>query len=366
MISILVSVIIISSIAAFLAAVLVIAERFLNDYGPCQIEINSEKKLTVQGGMSLLSSLTEEKLFIPSACGGRGTCGVCKVKVIEGGGAVLATETPLLSETEKKDNTRLSCQLKVRNNLKIEIPPELFSVREYEGVCAEIEELTYDTRLFRFELKELSAIDFVPGQYIQLLSPRYKKSSEEVYRAYSIASDPAQKNIVDLIVRRVPEGICTSYLFDYLKVGDAVGFTGPYGDFRLSETESPMIFVAGGSGMAPFVSILHHMKNTDLKRKGTYFFGGNQVRDLFLLDRMKQFETELADFKFIPVAARPAEGENWDGQTGLVTEAVKKSVTDGSGYEGYLCGSPGMIEASIKVLLDLGMPEEKIYYDKFA
>lgn len=366
MISILLPVIVISSIAAFLAAVLVIADRFFNDYGPCEIEINSEKELTVEGGRSLLNSLTEEKIFIPSACGGRGTCGVCKVKVIEGGGAVLATETPLLSETEKKDNTRLSCQVKVRNNVKIEIPPELFSVREYKGVCAEVEDLTYDTKLFRFELKEPAEIDFIPGQYIQFLCPRYKESSEEVYRAYSIASDPVLKNIVDLIIRRVPEGICTTYLFDYLEVGDTVGFTGAYGEFRLSETESPMIFIAGGSGMAPFVSILHHMKTANINRKVTYFFGGNEKRDLFLIDRMKQFESELSDFEFVPVLARPAEGDNWDGQTGLVTEAVKKSVGDVSGYEGYLCGSPGMIEAAVKVLLDLGMPEEKIYYDKFA
>jgi Na+-transporting NADH:ubiquinone oxidoreductase subunit F len=366
MISILIPVIAISSIAAGLAALLVVAERTLGNYGPCEIDINGEKKLTVQGGRSLLSSLNDEKLFIPSACGGRGTCGVCKLKVSEGAGSVLATEAPFLDKTEKEDNTRLSCQVKVRNDLKIQIPEELFSVREYESVCTQIEELTYDTRLFRFELKEPVEIEFVPGQYIQLLCPRYKKSGEEVYRAYSIASDPLQRNVVDLIIRRVPNGICTTYCFDYLKTGDSVKITGPYGEFRLSDTDSAMIFIAGGSGMAPFVSILHQMKNAGLSRKAVYFFGGNQVRDLFMLEKMKEFEGELGDFKFVPVVARPDEEESWKGQTGLVTEAVKRSISDLSGYEGYLCGSPGMIDASIKVLSELGMDEEKIYYDKFA
>ena len=219
---------------------------------------------------------------------------------------------------------------------------------------------------FRFELKDPPSITFTAGQYVQLLCPRYKGSSEEVYRAYSIASKPRQNTMIDLIIRRVPNGICTTWCFDILKEGDPVRLNGPYGDFRLSDTNLPMVFIAGGSGMAPFVSILGAMQNGQSQRAVRYFFGGNTVRDLCLQAQMKEFENVLPDFKFVPVVARPAENEKWSGQTGLVTEAVQRSFNDLSGHEGYLCGSPGMIDASIKVLRAMGMPQDKIYFDKFA
>jgi len=345
---------------------LVATQQSGTDEGMFEIDINGEVHLTAEGSKPLLQTLAEKGIFLPTACGGRAICGLCKVKVLEGAGPLLASEEPLLTSEEKAGNMRLSCQVKIKSNLKIEIPEELLRVQEYECECTEIEELTYDTRLFRFALQEPAEMEFVPGQYIQLLCPRYKENSEEVYRTYSIASDPSLKNVLELIIRRVPDGICSSYLFESLRVGEVVKLNGPYGDFRLSETEAPMIFIAGSSGMAPFVSILHHMKNTNSARKATYFFGGNQARDLFLLKKMKQFESELRHFKFIPVVARPAEGESWQGQTGLVTEAVTRSFFKAGGYEGYLCGPPGMIDASIKVLLELGIPEEKIYYDKFS
>ena len=179
------------------------------------------------GGKSLLAGLTEQKIFIPSACGGRGTCGVCKCKVLDGGGPLLPTETPFLTKEEQADNVRLSCQVKIRNDIKIQIPEELFNVREYECVCSEIEDLTYDMKRFRFELKEPPSIKFVAGQYIQLRCPKYKGNSEEVYRAYSIASDPQQNNLVDLIIRLVPNGICTTWCFKHLKEGDPVKLNGP-------------------------------------------------------------------------------------------------------------------------------------------
>ncbi len=360
------AVLIVSAIAAALAAVLCVSEHFLRNYGPCKITINKEKEMTIDGGGSLLSTLTENKIFIPSACGGRGTCGLCKLKVLSGAGQLLPTEEPYLDEKEKAGSIRLSCQVKVRNDLEIEIPPELFDVREYTSKCTEIRDLTADMKLFRFELLEGDTIDFVPGRYIQLLTPVYEKSSEEVYRAYSVASDPAQKNIIDLIIRLVPGGICTTYCFEHLKVGDTVKFNGPYGEFRLTETDSEMVFIAGGSGMAPFVSILHDMKNKNSRRKATYYFGANKVDELFLLDEMRQFEKDLANFKFVPVISQPDYDKSWNGETGLVTEAVQRNVKNASQCEGYLCGSPGLIDAAIEVLKKLGMTEDKIYYDKFA
>lgn len=362
-----IAVLAVSSIGAGLALLLVLAEGLILNYGPCQISINGGKRqLEVQGGKPLLTVLREQKIFIPSACGGRGTCGVCKVKVLAGGGAVLPTETPFLSPQEMKDNVRLSCQVKVRNDLAIEIPEHLFNVREYMTRCVAIEPLTYDMRRFRFELVDPPTIDFVPGQYMQLLCPRYKGSDEEVYRAYSIASDPLDNRHVDLIIRRVPNGICTTWCFDYLKEGQPVQMNGPYGEFRLTQTDLPMVFIAGGSGIAPFVSILAQMKHQRINRPTTFFFGGNTTKDLCLLDQMKAYEQALPNFKFVPVVARPEADSGWRGETGLVTQAVDRAFNDLSGYEGYLCGSPGMIDASIKVLVGKGMSADRIYYDKFA
>jgi Na+-transporting NADH:ubiquinone oxidoreductase subunit F len=364
--SILISVLIVSFIAAALASVLVIAERFIANYGECLININDERKLTVQGGKNLLSMLTAEKIFIPSACGGRGTCGLCKVKVLEGAGAVLPTEEPYLTLEERAARVRLSCQVKVKNNLRIQIPRELFAIREYITRCMRIEDLTHDMKLFRFQLIEPAAIDYIPGQYVQLLTPVYEKSPVEVYRAYSIASDPAQKGIIDLIIRLVPNGICTTYCFNYLKEGDEVRLNGPYGNFRLSDTDAPIVFIAGGSGMAPIRSILHHMRNIASKREAVYYFGANRVKEMFMVEEMRRFESDLAGFRIVPVIAKPDPDETWTGETGLVTHAVQRGVKNGPLCEAYLCGSPGMIDASIKVLNDLGVTNDRVFYDKFA
>jgi Na+-transporting NADH:ubiquinone oxidoreductase subunit F len=365
MLELLFSVLIMGSIGAALATVLVFAEKRISNYGDCKLNINGKKELEVEGGKPLLTALREKKIFIPSACGGRGTCGVCKLRVTEGAGPVLPTETPFMTKEELAQDVRLSCQVKVRRDLKIVIPDELFAIQEFTTVCAKITDLTHDMKMFRFELKDPPEVSFTAGQFVQLLCPRYKGSSEEVYRAYSVASDPENKNIIELIIRRVPNGICTTWCFDFLKEGDPVNINGPYGEFHLSDTQAPMVFIAGGSGMAPFVSILHHMRNVGSKRKADYFFGGNTVKDLCLHNEMAQFEQQLEGFKFIPVVSSPGDA-GWTGEKGLVTEAVRRAYTDLSGHEGYLCGSPGMIDASIKVFKELGMTDDKIFYDKFA
>jgi Na+-transporting NADH:ubiquinone oxidoreductase subunit F len=361
-----ISVLIVSSIGAGLAALLVVSEHFIANYGECRININDERDLVVQGGGNLLSVLTAEKIFIPSACGGRGTCGLCKLKVLEGAGAILPTEEPYLDNREREQNVRLSCQVKVKNNLRIVIPRELLSIREYVTRCTKIEDLTHDIKMFRLQLVEPATMDFIPGQYVQVLTPVYEKSPVEVYRAYSIASDPADKGIIELVIRLVPNGICTTYCFDYLKEGDEVKINGPYGEFHLSDTDAPIVFIAGGSGMAPIKCILHDMKNRGSRREAVYYFGANVVKEMFYLDLMRRFESELPAFRFVPVIARPAEGETWDGETGLVTQAVQRDVKNGARCEAYLCGSPGMIDASIKVLQDLGVTNDRIFYDKFA
>ncbi|MHC4517267.1 MAG: FAD-binding oxidoreductase [Planctomycetota bacterium] len=362
----LIAVLVVSFIAAALAALLAISEYYLANYGPCKLTINDDKEITVEGGGSVLASLVQEKIFIPSACGGRGTCGLCKLKVLEGAGPLLPTEEPFLDKAERDSNVRLSCQVKVRNDLRIAVSPELLAIQEYTCRCAKITDLTYDIKLFRFELIEPATMDYIPGQYVQLLTPAYGKSREEVYRAYSIASDPAEKNVIELIIRLVPGGICTTYCFEHLKEGDEVRINGPYGDFQLSETDSPIIYIAGGSGMAPIKCMLHHMQNTANQRKAVYFFGANSPDELLMGDDMQQFESDLADYRYVPVVARPPEGHQWKGEAGLVTEAVQRGLKDAPQYEAYLCGSPGMIDAAVEVLKGLGVTEANIFYDKFA
>jgi len=359
-------VLVVSSIGAALAAVLVLSEMKFMNYGRCKITINDKKEIETDGGRSLLSALGNEKIFIPSACGGRGTCGLCKLKVLEGGGKLLPTEEPLLDKKEKETNTRLSCQVKIRNDLKIFIPPELFAIREYNCICESITDLTYDMKQFRFQLVEPNNIDYIPGQYVQLLAPAYEKSDDEIYRAYSISADPADKNHIELIIRLVPNGICTTYCFNYLKTGDKIKLNGPYGQFKLADTNAHIVFIAGGSGIAPIKCMLHYLKNTASKRKATFYFGANRVKDLCCTELMREFEKDLADFRFVPAIASPEPDEKWEGQTGLVTNIVREDLKNAAECEAYLCGSPGMIDASIKVLKEMGMKEENIFYDKFA
>jgi len=363
---ILIAVATVSAIGAVLAALLSLAEAVFRNYGPCEITINSEKKITVEGGGDLLSALVAEKIFIPSACGGRSTCGMCKLKVLEGGGSVLPTEEPHLTAQEIEQKVRLSCQVKIRENLSIDIPPALFLVKEYEAAVEKITVLTHDIREFRFALKEPATVQFTPGQYVQLLTPEYGKNSEAVYRAYSISSDAEDTAHIELIIRLVPGGLCTTYCFEHLKEGDSIRLNGPHGEFRLSDKDSPMIFIAGGSGMAPMKSLLHQMVHHNIRRPCTYFFGANKTEELFMGDLMKEFEEKLPDFKYVPVVANPAPESGWTGETGLVTEAVRRAFQTAAGYEAYLCGSPGMIDASIAVLKQLGIAEDGIFYDKFA
>lgn len=362
--SVLIEVLVVSGIGAALAALVTAAEYFLANYGPCTITINDDKQVTTEGGGSVLAALTESKVFIPSACGGRGTCGLCKVKVLEGGGPLLPTEEPLLTDPEKNDAVRLSCQVKLRNDIRIEIPQEFFSIGEYEAECTRITDLTADMRLFRFEIMGDEPMEYVPGQYVQLLTPVYDKSDEEVYRAYSIAGDPADTGAIELIIRLVPGGICTTYCFEYLRQGDKVKFNGPYGEFRLSQTDSPIIFIAGGSGMAPIRCMLYQMRNEGITRQARYYYGANRIGALCLLDEMRRFEKELKAFRFVPCV--PSAEADWQGQRGLVTEVVRRDVSEGRTAEAYLCGSPGMIDASVAVLKERGLTEDRIFYDKFA
>ncbi|MBN2449761.1 MAG: 2Fe-2S iron-sulfur cluster binding domain-containing protein [Lentisphaeria bacterium] len=354
-------------ICGVLAALLVLADRYLNDYGACTLTINDGRKtLEVPGGSSLLSALNAERIFIPSACGGGGSCGLCKLKVLSGGGPVLATETPHLSDAEVRSGVRLSCQLKVREDMRLEIPEAFFRIREYRARLEAKTPLTHDIVLLRLELLEPGTMAFTPGEYVQLQAPAYARSPTPVYRAYSLAGDPGDEHHIELIVRLVPNGICTTWVFEHLRVGDTVHCNGPHGEFRLTDTDREMLFIAGGSGMAPFRSMLAQMAHTGSQRRCRYFFGAVERRGMFCLDEMREYERVLPAFRFIPALSAPAEGDAWEGETGLITDVVNRHCPDCSNLEGYLCGSPGMIDACVRVLTGNGMPEEQIFYDKFA
>jgi Na+-transporting NADH:ubiquinone oxidoreductase subunit F len=349
-----------------LAGLLVIAERKILNYGPCTIDINAgEKKLGVTGGSSLLSLLAQNSIFIPSACGGRGSCAYCKVIVREGGGMIGPVEEPYLSPQERVKNVRLSCQVKVRSDIKIEIPKEFFSVRRFLGKLLSKRVLTHDIVELRIELREPREISFTAGQYVQLESTEYK-GRDSVMRAYSVSSSPSDRSHVELLIRRVPNGICTTWVFDILREGQEINLSGPYGEFGLHPTDAPVLFIAGGSGMAPIWSILRDMKEKGIDREAKYFFGAQTQRDLFFIEELKAIENNLPRFRFIPALSNEPADSGWQGERGLITDVVARHVPDASAHEAYLCGSPGMIDACVKVLTSKGLPKDKIYFDKFA
>lgn len=349
-----------------LSILLVLAEKKILNYGICKININDgNKELEVAGGSSLLSSLAENDIYIPSACGGRGSCAYCKLIVKEGGGMISPVEEPYLTPDEIKNGVRLSCQVKVRNDISIEIPEELFKIKKYRAKVMHKKPLTHDILELRFELLEPKSLDFKTGQYVQLQSEPYK-GRESVMRAYSVSSAPSDKNHVELNIRLVPDGICTTWVFEHLKEGDEVSLSGPFGDFYLSDSDAPIICMAGGSGMAPIHSILKHMVENGINREATYFFGAQSQRDLFYMEELQKMEAENDWFTFVPVLSNEPEDSDWKGARGLVTEGLLEKFSDGNGYEAYLCGSPGMVGACEKALKSIGVEEDKIFYDEFA
>lgn len=355
-----------AGLVTVLAIIILVAERYLLDYGELNLRVN-DKTFRVRGGNTVLNTLKEQKIFVPSACGGRATCAYCKVKALDGFGLVLPTETPLLTPEDISNNIRLSCQLKIRSDCAIQIPEELFSVREFRARLAYSEDLTYDIKLLTLALIEPEVIDYKAGQYIQFQSPEYGEVSESVYRAYSMSGLCTEKNAIQLMVRFVPEGIATTYIFHHMKPTDEVTFTGPYGDFYLRETGRRMICIAGGSGMAPIRAILLAMSAKEIEeRRPIFFFGAKAQRDLFMLNEWREFGEKHANFIFVPALSDPDPDGAWDGETGRITTVVEKYIHDASESEGYLCGSPGLLNACIEALKGLGMPEENIFYDKFT
>jgi Na+-transporting NADH:ubiquinone oxidoreductase subunit F len=354
-----------TSVFIGLSVMLIVAERYLADYGVSKISINEGSTIFEQdGGVTLLSALYDHKVFIPSACGGKGSCGFCKVAVNEGGGPLLPTEVPFLSRVEQRSGVRLSCQVKIKQDIDITIPEALLAVKEYRATVSEVRSLTYDIKEINLDLIEPETISHHPGQYIQIQAP--SPDGGFVHRAYSISSPVHENTKVQLVVRLVPDGIASTYLHN-LKVGDEVLFTGPYGEFRLNDDpEKEIVLVGGGCGMAPLKNIILTAENRWPGRKVKLFFGARTTKDIFYLDMFKELKAEHPNLEIVYALSDPlAPEEKWDGETGFVHLSVDKHLDQTDRRQAFLCGPPPMISAVMQILAEKGMRPEDVFYDKF-
>lgn len=412
-----------------LVSLLLFAKAKLSPSGAVTITINNDQKLEVEGGSTLLNVLSNNGVFLPSACGGGGTCVQCVCQVHEGGGAILPTEEPHFSRKEISNNFRLGCQVKVKEDMSIEIPEEVFGVKKWECEVVSNYNVASFIKEFVVRLPEGDTLDFEAGGYIQIDVPetevdfkniditahpdhheepmkfqeewdKYKLwglkmvNEEPVVRAYSMANHPAEGNIVMLNIRvatppwdrvrndymQVNPGVCSSYVFNQ-KPGDKVMISGPYGEFFIKETEAEMLYIGGGAGMAPMRSHLFHLFHTvKTGRKVTFYYGGRSKRELFYLEDFKSIEREFPNFKFHVVLSEPLEEDNWndkkhiddegDGFLGFVHNAVidhhLKDHEAPEDIEVYFCGPPLMNQAVIKMVDDWGIPEENVSFDDFG
>jgi len=292
-----------AGLAVALSALLIVAERFLVDYGICKLDINAgEKPLEVDGGQTLLASLYANEIFIPSACGGKGTCGHCKITVTAGGGPVLPTETPYLTRKEIRSHLRLACQVKIREDIYVRIPEELLNVKMFSAEVESTIDLTYDIKEIRMKLNDPAEISQRPGQYVQVQAP---SPDGDVFRAYSISSPVYEPDVVELMVRLVPGGIGSTYLHN-LNAGDPVNFTGPYGEFYLNEDPSTeIICVGGGCGMAPMKNIIYTIYDRWPDRSCWLFFGCRTTQDIFYLEQFQELMKKMSWPKMKRGTARP-------------------------------------------------------------
>ena len=406
---------IILSISIFTALVLVLvlilnfAESQLLPQGSVTIEINNEpdKSLEIRPGSTLLSALAGQSVFLPSACGGGGTCAMCECQVLEGGGEILPTETGHISRSKAKDNWRLACQVKIKENMKIQVPDEIFSIQKWEAKVESNKNVATFIKELVLKLPEGEDLNFKAGGYIQIDIPEYHNlayknfdiekdyhpdwdkykiwdlianNDEPVFRAYSMANHPAEGNRVMLNVRiatpppalwsDVPPGLASSYIFN-LKKGDKVTVSGPYGEFFIKETEREMIYIGGGAGMAPMRSHLFHLFHT-LKtgRKVSFWYGARSKREMFYDDQFKKIEKDFPNFTYEVALSEPMKEDNWQGHTGFIHQVLHDEYLgnheDPTEVEYYMCGPPPMINACDNMLDSLGVEKEMIAYDSFG
>jgi len=337
-------------------------EKVFGSSGEKVLTVNNSLEIPISETDTALNILSKNEIYIPSACGGKATCGLCKIKITDGAFELKPTEEPFIGPKDASAGVRLSCQTKVATDMKIEIPESLFSAKEYDVELAALEDLTYDIKLVRFKMVNPKVLDFYPGQYAQFVIP-----GVEVVRAYSFAGDAKVKDHVEFLVRLVQKGVATTFVHDVMKPGDKMKITGPYGDFYLrEESDRDIVCIAGGSGKAPIRSILFRLRDLGMPRKVRYFFGAKTKKDLYYTEEFVELSREFPNFEYIPALSEPLPEDNWTGETGLITDVLDRLTGDLTGSEAYLCGSPGMIHACIKILNKHDLPREHTYYDSFA
>jgi len=415
------------SIAVFLilillfVGILLLANSKLTSKGNVRIVINEEKELETSRGGNVLLTLQTKGIFLSSACGGGGTCGQCRLQIFDGGGEILPTETGFFSRKQIKDHWRLGCQTKVNNDLDIRVPEEIFGVKEWE--CEVVSNYNVATFIKEFivKLPDGEHLNFKPGSYIQIKTPRYEspfskfnieacpeegrdanrfrpewdkykmwelvgKNEEETVRAYSMANYPAEGDIVMLNIRiatppfdraagswksGVPSGVCSSYIFG-LNSGDKVQISGPYGDFHILDTKREMLYIGGGAGMAPLRSqllhLFHTLKTTD--RKISYWYGARSKNELFYEEDFRRIEKEFPNFRFNVALSEPLPEDNWKGYTGFIHQVIFDNYLAyhdaPEDIEYYMCGPKPMADA-VKTMLDnLGVPADMLLFDDFG
>ncbi|MFA5649422.1 MAG: NADH:ubiquinone reductase (Na(+)-transporting) subunit F [Bacteroidales bacterium] len=398
-------------VASILVAVLLFAKKKLTPQGEVTLTINEDKEIVVEPGSTVLSTLSNNKIFLPSACGGGGTCGMCKCQVFEGGGSILATEVDFFTRRQQAENWRLGCQVKIREDIKIGVPEEVMGIKKWECEVISNRNVATFIKEFVVKLPEGEKLDFRSGGYVQIDVPKLEvdfakdidveeefrsdwdkmnlwglkmKNTEETYRAYSMANHPAEDNIIMLNIRiatppweraknafmNVNPGICSSFIFSR-KPGDKVFLSGPYGEFFIKETENEMMFIGGGAGMAPMRSHIFHLFNTlRTGRKATFWYGARSRREIFYEDHFRAIEKEFPNFTFHIALSEPKPEDNWDGYTGFIHQVIldnylaKHEAPEDVEY--YLCGPPMMNSSAFKMLYDLGVPDENVAYDDFG
>ncbi len=397
-----------TGVVVALVVVLMFARSRLVQSGDVRILINGDpdKALTTAAGGTLLATLAENQIFIPSACGGQGTCGVCRVKVLEGGGSILPTETGHISRGEAREGCRLSCQVKVKEDMEIEIPDEVFGVRRWKCKVRSNHNVATFIKELVLELPEGESVPFRAGGYIQIECPphtvhykdfdvedeyhgdwdqfdvwRYTSTvNETVTRAYSMANYPEEEGIIMLNVRiaspppRGPEGIppgqMSSYIFN-LKPGDEVTISGPFGEFFAKPTDNEMIFIGGGAGMAPMRShIFDQFRRLHTDRKVSFWYGARSLREAFYIEDFDTIQAENENFEWHLALSDPLEEDNWEGYTGFIHQVLYdnylKDHPSPEDCEYYICGPPMMNDAVIKMLTDLGVEPENVLFDDFG
>jgi Na+-transporting NADH:ubiquinone oxidoreductase subunit F len=409
---ILISFLIFGLIIILLVIGLLFAKNKLSPKGEVKIKINGEKEVITEPGSSLLMTLSNNSIFLSSACGGGGTCGLCKVQVLKGGGSILPTEVGFFNRRQILDNWRLACQVKVKGDLEIKVPENILGVKQWECEVVSNKNVATFIKELVLKLPDGEILNFNSGEYIQIYVPEniivdFSKdiyveeefrdewdklglwnlkmiNKESTFRAYSMANYPAENDIVMLNVRiatppwdrnknkfmDVPPGICSSYIYS-LKPGDKVKISGPYGDFHIKDTNKEMIFIGGGAGMAPMRShIFHLFKTLHTERKVSFWYGGRSLRELFYVEHFKQLEEENPNFKFVIALSEPKPEDNWNGPVGFIHQVLYenylKNHPEPEECEYYICGPPAMLNAVLNLLDSLGVPQDNIAFDDFG